>query len=133
MHENYRDITSRIAEPPKWYDANGAPRYDDFHPDFCPDIYSDEIILLRIACQACGRKFDVEIHSGLFEELRPKECHYGDPPAHGCVGDTMNCVDLEVLQVWYKHYPMDEWERHPELEGVIEGPGNENTGGCSRT
>ena len=119
MNANYEDIISRIAESPRWYDANGTPRYDDFHPRYCPNIYSDQVILLRIACQACGEEFDVEMHAGFFEELNPRKVHYGDPPRHDCMGDTMNCEDLEVLQVWQR-VGFDEWKRYPELEGLID-------------
>lgn len=45
--------------------------------------------------------------------------HYGDPPSHGCVGDTENCYDLRVVEFWEKSYdrPVDiKWARHPEFE-----------------
>lgn len=119
MHENYKDITSRIAEPPKWWDENGAPRYDEFHPDYCPDIYAHTVILLRISCQNCGRQFDVEMSASAFSELNPRTAHYGDPPAHNCTGDSMNCEDLAVLQVWRRLTSLKEWKRHPKLEGKI--------------
>jgi len=122
MHDGYEDITSRIDEPPTWYDQNGVPRYGEFHPDSCPNIYSRLVVSMRIACQHCGRRFDVEMHSGVLLDRRdgilPKEWHYGDPPAHGCVGDSMNCEDLEVLQVWHKQDW--EWQRCEELEGPID-------------
>jgi hypothetical protein len=117
MHENYEDITSRIAEPPTWYDQNGTPRYGPFHPKRCPNIYADQVALLEIACQRCGQTFQVEIHSSIFEELHPQKAHYGDPPIHDCVGDTMNCEDLAVLQVWHRFE--GEWIRRPELEGPM--------------
>ncbi len=118
MKENYKDITSRIACEPRWYDLNGTPRYDEFHPDYCPNIYADQVFLLLIACQSCKEEFEVELHAGVFDKVKhPKKLHYGDPPAHNCVGDTMNCEDLEVLQVWYR--PSDTWERKRELEGPI--------------
>lgn len=119
MHHRYEDITSRIAEPPTWYDEHGTPRYGVFHPSHCPDIYTTQVVLLRIACADCHERFDVEIHAGLFEELKPMKLHYGDPPSHGCVGDSMNCDDLAVLQVWHKPFP-GEWVRHPEMEGFID-------------
>jgi len=122
MKTDYKDITSRIAEEPKWYDQNGVPRYDDFHPRYCPNIYSRDAVLLLIACQRCGVRFHVELHSGMFEGFwgPPKELHYGDPPAHGCVGDTMNCEDIRVLEVWHKDRTTFEWGRQPDLEGEIE-------------
>lgn len=122
MHHHYDDITSRIAEEPFWYDQNGTPRYGNFTPEACPNIYSNQVILLRIACQRCKKEFLVEMHAGFFEELNPKKLHYGDPPSHGgvdCIGgDTMNCDDIEVVEVWYRRD--FEWERKSELEGLID-------------
>ena len=121
MNHGYEDIRSRISEEPTWYDDNGAPRYGEFVPDLCPDIYTHQVVLLRIACQACGEQFDVEMHGKWFANIKqPSKLHYGDPPRHGCVGDTMNCEDLAVLQVWYKPNAIGEWTRRPELEGVID-------------
>lgn len=118
MKSNYRDIRDRIPEEPEWYDQNGVPRYGKFDPALCPNIYSNQVFLLKIACQDCHREFRVEMHSDWYDVVRhPSKLHYGDPPIHECVGDTMNCVDLEVLQVWRR---LDhKWERVPELEGPI--------------
>lgn len=33
--------------------------------------------------------------------------HYGDPPIHGCVGDTMNCIDLRVVEAWHQPNHID--------------------------
>lgn len=121
MRENYNDILSRIDEPPAWYDQNGAPRYGPFTPDACPNIYSDVVVLMKIACQSCGDLFDVEMNAPLFSRLKeipPSKWHYGDPPIHDCIGDTMNCDDLEVLQVWQRT-AYGDWERNKELEGEI--------------
>lgn len=118
MHARYNDIISRIPEAPKWYDQNGVPRYDNFSPDYCPNIYSDGVVLLRIACQHCDRQFDVEMHSDSFAPIKhPQKLHYGDPPSHGCVGDTMNCEDIAVLQVWYRKKL--DWKREKKFEGPI--------------
>ena len=124
MHQTYDDIKSRIQEEVSWYDQNGTPRYGKFTPKACPSIYTDQVILLRIACQQCGREFLVEMHAGWFEELNPKKLHYGDPPSHNddCIGgDTMNCNDIEVVEVWYRGKSTDfEWKRKSELEGLID-------------
>jgi len=126
MHSRFQDIRSRIQEQPTWYDENGTPRYGKFEPDLAPDIYSRVVVLMRIGCQSCDQRFDVEMHLSLFDRFKPnkrppKSWHYGDPPAHGCVGDTMNCTDLEVLEVWTKD-EMRNWARVPELEGAIDQP-----------
>lgn len=123
MHAHYEDITSRIAQEPLWYDQHGVPRYAPFAPLFCPNIYARHVVLLRIACQACQRQFDVEMHSDIFRDFpHPKKLHYGDSPNHGCIGDTMNCNDLAVLEVWTKLETLGEWKRHPELEGAMDEP-----------
>jgi hypothetical protein len=46
---------------PLWWDENGVPRFDTHHPGLCPDIYADEVALLRIACQGCEREFLVQM------------------------------------------------------------------------
>lgn len=43
--------------------------------------------------------------------------HYGDPPSHGCVGDTMNCEDLNVVEFWLRgRKKLVSWERLAEFE-----------------
>jgi len=121
MNHGFHDILSRIDERPSWYDSNGTPRYGEFTPQMAPNIYTTQVVLLRIACQACGEEFAVEMHSTYFSPIdHPAKLHYGDPPRHNCVGDTMNCDDLEVLQVWHKPRSLGEWERVPSLEGIID-------------
>ena len=127
MHADYSDIKLRISEEPTWYDMNGAPRYGDFHPRLIPSIYAKVCVLLRIKCQACGQEFLVEMHNDLWGlwNFVPKNLHYGDPPRHDCdcraggAGESMNCEDLEVVQAW-RHARLGDWERVPELEGMIE-------------
>jgi hypothetical protein len=129
MLNDYRDIRSRIPEEPKWFDANGAPRYDVFHPDLVPDIYADTAVLYRIHCQSCGVVFQVAESSNMIKQFTQRDgrtvetdvveaqLHYGDPPAHGCVGDTMNSIPLKVLQFW-KRNKDHIWERDPQYEGL---------------
>lgn len=141
MLPNYKDITSRIAEPPKWWDANGVPRYDDFQPGLSSNIYTDEVALLRIVCQSCAHEFDVEVVWGKFSHDWTGRArtplsqniafiHYGDPPNVGCcpAGPTMNCIDLRVLQFWAREN--FKWVRKPkleiELENIEEYFGDEN-------
>ena len=126
MFPQYNDIRSRISKEPIWFDCNGVPRYDEFHPDMAPNIYARQVVLLWIQCQSCEEKFYVEMNAGPFGDIRyPKELHYGDPPFHEdrqgrmCSGSTMNCDDLMVSQVWDK---VDfEWVRRKDLEGMING------------
>lgn len=131
MHESYIDITSRIEEPPTWFDENGVPRYGKFTPHRCPNIYNNVIVLFEIACQDCGRRFSVEMSGERpMKGWKPEydhfyhplvvtsELHYGDPPAHGCVGDTMNCLDIRVLAVYKRTRRMD-WRRQRKLEILL--------------
>ena len=122
MKENYEDIKSRITELPAWYDENGTPRYGEFSVDRCPNIYSNYVGLFLISCQRCDQRFTVEMSAGYFDsrsDIMPAKWHYGDPPIHGCVGDTMNCNDLRVIQFWIR--TNGTWEHRPEFEGEIDG------------
>ena len=141
MLANYRDIKSRIAESPKWYDSNGTPRYNDFTPSLSPNIYAKQVVLLLIRCQNCGQAFSVEMN---WDELKGIESrhdrfdfsaqmqsfislkrpswsplHYGDPPPHNCVGDTMNCIDVRILEFWTRSSSWD-WERISKYEVELE-------------
>jgi len=123
MHASYHDILSRISDPPLWWDQNGVPRFDPFQPCLCPDIYAEVVVLLEIACQDCEEHFCVEMHYGIFTPMsdtrHPKMLHYGDPPRHGphCIGETMNCDDLRVLEVWKRGSSLNGWDRCVDLEG----------------
>lgn len=114
MRAGYEDIIAiadKLGLQPLWWDDHGVPRYAEHHPDHRPDIYADEVVLLRIACQLCGTqqlvqmtwgKMDdarVKIYAewaalsrgapkpdvgtgGLAESIRVGTIHYGDPPHH---------------------------------------------------
>ena len=129
MKAEYKDITSRIKKDPKWYDDNGTPRYCKFHPDRLPDIYAVEGILLEIQCQHCGRHFIVGIswskQDGFLQQRWSfskmlKNQHipgYGDPPIHGCIGDTETSDSLRIVEFWKKNAETNyEWERIKENE-----------------
>lgn len=136
MIESYMDIRKRIPEPPKWFDAHGVPRYDDFHPSLSVNVYASEVLLYEIACQSCLERFLVEenwskydlvrMMSGektppLSERVKQKDIHYGDPPCFGndtcCAGATMNCLDIRTVQLWSRSNN-HEWKRVAELEGL---------------
>jgi hypothetical protein len=122
MLHDYKDIRDRIDEEPKWFDTHGVPRYCEMNPSECPNIYADLVMFVNIACQSCGERFNVEMHSSsmdramaihrghLGEESFKVENvsidpirHYGDPPRHnGCAGETMNCDDPYLLEVHRK-------------------------------
>lgn len=47
--------------------------------------------------------------------------YFGDPPAHGCVGDTMSCDELEIVEAWERDTEKSfEWVSIPELIGKIQ-------------
>jgi hypothetical protein len=97
-----------------------------------PNIYARQVVLLEIECQYCEERFLVEMNwSGFgyresfkaYFEKRKKgitvhtPIHYGDPPRHGCVGDTMNSTPLIVQQFWSKL--SFDWERVKDYEWTI--------------
>ncbi len=155
MLPDYDDIKSRIAEPPTWYDGNGTPRYGEFKPEML-GVYDDCAILVEIACQNCHERFlvgegsyqmdrysaqlrtaalkgtsagDIKMLSAEEYLTRWAEHYsYGDPPAHGCVGDTMGSVEFRVVQAFLRNKDYsggadrEEWLRQPHLEKDIDPP-----------
>lgn len=122
MNESYEDITSRIPDPPKWWDENAVPRYCGFSPRRVANIYANEVALARIACQRCGREFLVCFSQRWFGSLfgrHPDSLHYGDPPNMGCceAGPTMNSELREVVGAWRRdgfdwiEVDVDNWRR----------------------
>lgn len=138
MKPNYSDITSRLGEP-LWWDENGVPRYEAFHPSLC-DVYADYAALMIVTCQACGRQFNVAVTRREYVESFEQGClkltpttlptvedaghfYYGDPPRHKtgptesgeCLaGDTMTSDPRQILEFWQQEDW--EWKRKPELE-----------------
>lgn len=141
MKADYKDIKDKIAQELLWYDMNGVPRYEKFHPSLCSNIYACEVALLRIKCQECDKEFLVSIYWDGFNKMKsisecidnPSECNigYGDPPRHGitisetaeCLaGDSMGSITIEVIEFWEKTTCPDfflEWRRIKKYEGVI--------------
>jgi hypothetical protein len=112
MKENYGDILERLGEP-DWWDWYGVPRYGE--PTRVP-----EHLMGRIRCQHCAREFRVAL-VGVYIHDSPniaqvkdqpdwehfshlalvERWHYGDPPFHNCVGDTMNSIpEWEWDEFW---------------------------------
>ena len=46
MKADFEDILERAGEP-DWYDAEGVPRYGEFHPDNVSNIYATHVAFLR--------------------------------------------------------------------------------------
>jgi hypothetical protein len=136
MHHHYADIVNRIDEEPKWWDANGVPRYCKPSPDATADIYATEVAFVEIACQDCECVFLVSFTwsapDKVFRDVarlseRVETLHYGDPPNMGCcpAGPTMNSVPLRVVEFWRQRDIEDRagtrerWERVDDLEVEI--------------
>lgn len=128
MLPDYSDITSRLGDP-SWYDENGVPRYEEFHPDMC-DVYAKYAALLLVTCQNCGQEFKAAMVWPRFvlqfgEVKFPTltsigSFHYGDPPRHDldgdrCVGETENSEPRRILEFWQRDKHLG-WERVPEYE-----------------
>ena len=138
MNTDYDDIRSRIAEAPTWFDERAVPRYGKFHPRNLSNIYAKEGVLMEIACQGCGRHFNVGLsflslsHDSMTDEIyddqndpirtfegliRVRRIHYGDPPNVRCcaAGPVMNSIPKRVLEYW-KRNTANGWERDKALE-----------------
>jgi len=126
---DYNDIRSRLGDP-LWYDRHGVPRYDPFRPGMC-GVYARYVALLEIACQACGRRFAVAVDLDDLERLEwekegafvlptaedPGAFCYGDPPRHGCVGDTMSSYTCRIAEFWERSQETGwKWVRRRERE-----------------
>ena len=119
MKNGYGDVVAAAGEP-AWYDENGVPRYQEFHPYGCVNKRALEAFLVEVRCQACGRAYPVAItwdgnpqylagmalgpglplsqgHSAPNSSL-----HYGDPPNVGCCnsGHTMSSDFVRIIQAW---------------------------------
>lgn len=114
MNHDYADIRDRIGEPPIWFDENAVPRYCEFAPADCANIYACEAVLAEVACQGCGDMFQVAFTrmqyanggKSLKAAIADRSLYYGDPPNVGCCGSgpTMNSVPRRVLQYWHRHH-----------------------------
>ena len=138
MLPDYSDIESRLGDP-LWWDQNGVPRYEPFHPRYC-GVYAHYATLMIVTCQNCGRQFRVGIwrerhiqsyKEGKLEFVSPTmptvedagSFYYGDPPRHDTgptpsgecpCGDTMTSDPRQILEFW--RWTGWDWERVPELE-----------------
>jgi hypothetical protein len=105
MKDSYQDIRERIGEPPTWFDVHGCPRYGE--------ISVPKHLTEWIACQSCAQAFKVSLVEPVYHSIGNQDVdrvfgsadhdnhehlhladdwHYGDPPRHACVGDTMNSI-----------------------------------------
>lgn len=121
MHHHYGDITDKIDEEPTWWDEYAVPRYCDFSPHVTANIYASEAILLQVACQSCGKRFDVAMTfnpewDNVTATEDTEQLDYGDPPNAVCcpAGPTMNSIPIRIKEFWKRED--FEWERVPDLE-----------------
>lgn len=130
----YDDILKLTAEPPKWFDENGVPRYAPFHPHMLASIYLSEGALLDVSCQLCERRFQAAVSAvnsweqmkasndrperSLTDLIRGREVHYGDPPNVGCCehGAFSSSVPHRVLEFWTRRADITLWVRDSSLE-----------------
>ncbi|HUB94795.1 MAG TPA: hypothetical protein VL993_02700 [Stellaceae bacterium] len=122
MFNHYADILSRIAEPPKWWDEQGVPRYCAFGPDAIANIYAHECVLLAIECSGCGQTIIAALddHQAnnvlrvpgketprrkIADLIRAGELDCGDPPNVGCCrgGPSTGALTRRVLQYWARY------------------------------
>ena len=133
MLESYDDIRSKIAEQPQWWDENGVPRYCEFEPSRCANIYAREAVLFVVTCQGCGKAFhvaqsrdDMETHRldgrTILTDIGNCDIHYGDPPNVACcpAGPTMSSEPRYVIGYWRKNKETAyAWRREPALDGKV--------------
>ena len=121
MNTNYKDIKDMLGEP-TWWDENGVPRYCDFSPKEC-GVYINIAAYLLIECQLCCEEFEVanayQRDYDRKDELKYKIPYYGDPPFHGCVGDTMTSNLLEVVEVWRRDGRKLDWRRDNKIKKTL--------------
>ena len=142
MLQHYEDILSRIAEPPRWFDEQGVPRYCDFAPDRIANIHAQECALLAIECQSCGRPFIVALDAGtanhnvisppkkerewrsLADIIRSHQIEYRDPPNVACcgVGAMQTSTTRRVLEYWER---IQETYKDPDT-GILLSRGRRN-------
>jgi hypothetical protein len=122
MFHYYEDIISRIAEPPRWYDDQGVPRYCDFAPYEIANIYADECVLLEIMCSGCDRIIIAALDDRGANEaisvphrdnprrkiadlIRSHELFFGDPPNVDCCrgGPSTTAKTLRVIEYWARY------------------------------
>lgn len=131
---DYDDIHAAAGHVvPDWYDVNGVPRYAPFTPDML-GVYDCFALLVTIACQSCADRFLVGVGwtrwgTALDAETRAVEIkrydlpglardfRFGDPPRHGCGGDSMTSVAVRIDEAWERSGSI-HWDRRPGVERV---------------
>lgn len=135
MKQPYYDILELTEKEPLWHDEHGVPRFAPFAPELVSDIYAEEVALLDLQCQSCGRHMQCAVSwsqlsaiadrqdpekATLARRLRSGMADYGDPPCwhkgeSQCSGSTMTAIEYRVLQFWRRDKTTN-WVRVTELE-----------------
>lgn len=147
MYQPYMDIIGKLGAP-LWWDEEGVPRYEEFEPRLCSNIYAAFAALLEIRCQGCRRVFPVastwrvdflnldhvvwdengknaKPKGGLPKEGDAGEFGYGDAPWHdfdggfdGQCSGTTMTTDT-VRVLQFWHRPDHKWTRSKEHEVYV--------------
>lgn len=137
MNQHYADILALTTMDPRWWDERAVPRFCRFSPDATARIYAEQVALLLIRCQNCGREFPVAMSwdaldgyrrmvQPLDRRIRENSIHYGDPPNALCcpAGPTMNSISVRVVEFWRRG--RERYERDPSLEVEIHDPDDDD-------
>ena len=142
MKHPYFDILLEHPDrEPLWWDEAGVPRYIPFEPGHANNAYADEVALVEVTCQACGRRMRVVVSQSNTAEMLAriqmgrKNIHvapltgatsleaYGDPPCfaikdgepYQCWGSTAPPHHERIVEFWRR---APRWERVPKEEGI---------------
>jgi hypothetical protein len=98
MHEAYRDIRSRVVDPPIWFDEHAVPRFVKFHPRYCSNIYADEAALVLVTCQCCGKEYRVAFTSGPCDKIEAGQRAFLYALEEIKHGQTVRGADLQRIK-----------------------------------
>jgi hypothetical protein len=125
MLPDYMDIRDLTDRAPDWFGEHGEPRYRPFDPNML-GVYDKYALLVQLNCQACSKALLVGVGytpyvwiadtgTGFVFEKVAKTFRYGDPPRHGCIGDSMNSICTRIVEAW-EQVRSFEWIRRPDIE-----------------
>lgn len=127
MYTYLGDIIDKLGEPLWWDDSQAIPRYCEFSPDECNNIYAQEVAFILVECQNCGHEFKISQAWEIFDNPISlsesiKEGYtigFSDPPNIQCcpAGPSETSDKIKVLEFWQRNANTNfDWERRPEFE-----------------
>lgn len=127
MKQRYDDIIEAVGQEPIWWTMDGVPRFKPFSPYDVSDIYANEAALVEIACQCCGKKYQVAMTSS--NETAMTEHHrmvamtfHLNSKNNG----TTNCSQIEA------QFPREQYRLHTRIKtGNLFYKDPPNTGCCA--